>query len=62
MRRLADVPDPRDGRGRRHSLVGVLAVAAAAVVAGARSVTAIAEWAADLPQPMLAALGARRDR
>lgn len=25
------------------------------------SVTAIAEWAADLPQPMLAALGARRD-
>jgi predicted transposase YbfD/YdcC len=36
-------------------------VAAAAVVAGARSVTAIAEWAADLPQPMLAALGARRD-
>jgi predicted transposase YbfD/YdcC len=61
LRRLADVPDPRDRRGRQHSLVGVLAIAAAAVVAGARSVTAIAEWAAEVPQPMLAALGARRD-
>ncbi len=29
--------------------------------AGARSVAAIAEWAADTPQPVRAALGARRD-
>ncbi len=36
-------------------------MAAAAVVAGAPSVTAIAEWAAEVPQPMLAALAARRD-
>jgi hypothetical protein len=36
-------------------------LAAAAVVAGARSVAAIAEWAADAPQPVRAALGARRD-
>jgi predicted transposase YbfD/YdcC len=35
--------------------------AAAAVVAGARSVTAIAEWATDAPWPILAALGVRRD-
>ena len=33
------------------------AVSAAAVLAGARSVTAIAEWAADAPWPVLAALG-----
>src|SRR6266542_2635579 len=59
--RVAAVPDPRDRRGRRHSLVGVLAMAAAAVVAGAPSVTAIAEWAAEVPQPMPAALAARRD-
>jgi predicted transposase YbfD/YdcC len=36
-------------------------MAAAAVLTGARSITAIAEWAADTPQPVRAALGARRD-
>ena len=36
-------------------------MAAAAVLAGARSMAAIAEWAADAPQPIRAALGARRD-
>jgi predicted transposase YbfD/YdcC len=36
-------------------------MAAAAVLTGARSITAIAEWAADAPQPVRAALGARRD-
>jgi DDE_Tnp_1-associated/Transposase DDE domain len=61
LARLAAVPDPRDRRGRRHTLVGVLAVAAAAVLAGARSVTAIAEWAADASPHVLAALGARGD-
>jgi DDE_Tnp_1-associated len=39
----------------------VLAVAVAAVLAGARSVTAIAEWANDAPCQVLAALGVRRD-
>jgi predicted transposase YbfD/YdcC len=58
---LATVHDPRRGAGRRHPLVAILAMAAAAVLAGARSVTAIAEWAADTPQPVRAALGARRD-
>jgi hypothetical protein len=32
-------------------------LAAAAVLAGAQSITAIAEWAADAPQPVRAALG-----
>jgi predicted transposase YbfD/YdcC len=58
---LAAVPDPRAARGRRHRLVAILAMAAAAVLAGARSIAAIAEWAADAPQPIRAALGARRD-
>jgi hypothetical protein len=57
LERLAMLPDPRDRRGRRPALASVLAVSAAAVAAGARSVTAIAEWATDAPWPILAALG-----
>jgi hypothetical protein len=56
---LATVPDPRATRGRRHPLVAILAMATAAVLAGAGSIAAIAEWAADAPQPVRAALGAR---
>jgi predicted transposase YbfD/YdcC len=56
---LAAVPDPRSARGRRHRLVTILAIAAAAVLAGARSIAAIAEWAVDAPQQVRAALGAR---
>lgn len=58
---LEAVPDPRDPRGVRHSLVSVLVVAAAAVAAGARSFAAIGEWAADAPQALLARLGVRVD-
>jgi len=58
---LATIGDPRRPAGRRHSLVAILAMAAAAVLTGARSMTAIAEWAQDMPQPVRAALGARRE-
>jgi DDE_Tnp_1-associated len=58
---LANIADPRKRRGRRHALGAVLAVAVAAVLAGARSLAAIGEWAADAPQPVLAALGVRPD-
>jgi hypothetical protein len=58
---LAQIADPRHRRGRRHALGVVLAVAVAAVLAGARSLAAIGEWAADAPGPVLAALGVRHD-
>jgi hypothetical protein len=43
------VPDPRKLRGKRHALPEVLAVALAAVIAGATSFVAIDQWAADAP-------------
>ncbi|MCT9011895.1 transposase family protein, partial [Streptomyces rhizosphaerihabitans] len=55
---LAAVPDPRRAKGRRHPLAFVLALAACAVLAGAKSLAAIAEWAADAPTTALTALGA----
>ena len=58
---LAQLADPRHRRGRRHTLAVVLGVAVVAVFAGARSLAAIGEWAADAPGQVLAALGIRRD-
>ena len=58
---LDQVPDPRARRGVRHSAGSLLALAAAAVLAGARSFAAIGEWIADVPQRVLAKLGARFD-
>jgi hypothetical protein len=54
---LATVPDPRARRGIRHRLVTVLALAVCAVLAGARSYVAIAEWAHDLPLGVRIRLG-----
>ena len=57
---LAQVPDPRRRRGRRHALAGLLAVGIAAVIAGSRSFAAIGQWAADAGPEVLAVLGAAR--
>ncbi len=57
---LAQVPDPRKRRGRRHALAGLLAVGIAAVIAGSRSFAAIGQWAGDAGPDVLAALGADR--
>lgn len=51
---LAQVPDPRKKRGRRHPLVGLLAVG----IAGSRSFAAIGQWAAAAGTGVLDALGA----
>ncbi|MFG2143682.1 ISAs1 family transposase [Streptomyces sp. NPDC048696] len=58
-RRLVRLPDPRHRRGVRHPLLAVLLITASAVAAGARSYTAIGQWARSAPQPTLARCGAR---
>lgn len=57
VRLLARVPDPRDPRGVRYPLAGMLAVAVTAVLAGARSFAAIGEWASDMLPDRLTRLG-----
>jgi predicted transposase YbfD/YdcC len=54
---LTRVTDPRQRRGVRHRLAVILSLAVCAVLAGARSFTAIAEWAADADEETLARLG-----
>ena len=49
---LTAVPDPRRRRGRRHGLQSVLLLALQAVMAGASSWVAIAQWAATAPQAL----------
>jgi len=54
---LSIIEDPRQARGRRHSLVNVLALALGAVAAGVRSFTGIAEWANDVGPAVLQQVG-----
>ncbi|SCF73790.1 transposase family protein [Streptomyces sp. Ncost-T10-10d] len=61
LKRLAEVPDPRDPRGVRHRLAVVLALTACAVLAGATSLLAVGEWIADAPAHVLEQVGARPD-
>lgn len=59
---LLEVPDPRGRRGRSYrESAGLLVLAIAAVLAGRKSYAAMAEWIADVPQDLLAALRCRRD-
>ena len=53
---FAGVPDGRVGQGRDHPVAAVLALAAAAVVAGMKGYTAITGWVADVPPVILADL------
>nr|WP_211264941.1 transposase family protein [Streptomyces roseoverticillatus] len=51
------MPAPRRAKGRRHHPFPLLALAACAVLAGAKPLTAIAEWATYAPSVVLTALG-----
>jgi len=52
LQALRSVPDPRRPRGRRHGLQSVLLLGLQAVMAGASSWVAIAQWAATAPQAL----------
>ena len=58
---LGQVPEHRKARGIRHDLAALLALATAAVLSGADSTAAIAQYARTLTQPALASLGIRRN-
>ena len=53
LKLFRSVTDGRSGQGRDHPVAAVLALAAAAVVAGMKGYTAITGWVADVPSAIL---------
>lgn len=62
LRHLAVVPDHRDARGKRHPLAAILALSVAAMLSGARSLYAIAQWGRLLEPEVVRSLGFTRER
>src|SRR5690349_22584872 len=62
MELLATVPDPRKPRGRIHPLTAVLSLAVVAVLAGMRSLEAMAQFGRDHGPALAHALGFRRGK
>src|SRR5260221_265182 len=56
------VPDRRSVHGRRHPLPAILALSTAAMLSGARSLYAIAQWGRAQPPEVVHALGFTRAR
>ncbi len=59
---LAGVPDPRSPHGRRHPLPAILALATVAMLCGARSLYAIAQWGREQPETVVRRLGFTRQQ
>jgi len=57
---LAEMPDVRHSRGKRHPLVAMLALACSARLCGYRSYTAIAAWGRHDGAKLAQALGLTR--
>src|SRR5438067_4071291 len=54
---LAEIVDPRRARGKRHSLVAILALVCAATLCGYRTYSAMAEWGRHYGRDLMQALG-----
>lgn len=59
---LAEVPDSRNNRGKRHPLSAILGLAVIAMMSGTRSYTAIAEWGRTYHPDLPKALGFRHPK
>ena len=57
---LAEVPDPRSRHGRRHPLSAILALVCCAIMCGAKSYAAIAQWGEDHEIELMHQLGFTR--
>jgi predicted transposase YbfD/YdcC len=57
---LAEIPDVRKRRGKRHALAAILALACSAMLCGYRSYTAMAEWGRNYGARLTRALGFTR--
>jgi hypothetical protein len=58
---FGQVPDPREASGRRHPLQAVLALTSVAMLSGARSLYAVAQFGRDRGKEFARALGFTRD-
>ena len=54
---FGEIPDPRHARGIRHGVLAIMLLGACAVLTGARSFAAIAEYAHDTGRAILDLLG-----
>jgi predicted transposase YbfD/YdcC len=54
---LAEIPDCRHARGKRHPLPAILALVCVAILCGYRSYSAISQWARVYPRELVVALG-----
>jgi hypothetical protein len=59
---LAQIPDPRSRHGQRHPLAAILALAVVAMLGGAKSYQAIAQFGQDKGFALAHALGFRRGK
>ena len=57
---LAEIPDPRESQGKRHSLAGILALACVATLCGYQNPHAIAEWGRNYGEKYASLLGFER--